>query len=84
MKISQCHTITKSQGLTQFRKVMAIAAESPTQSINTLFINMYKFRMLRQAVCTDIRVFIRSINYISRGNNHRGFVMTLRQTQHSL
>ena len=61
MKITQCHTITKSQRLTLFREEMAVGAESPTQIINKLCIIMYKFRMVRQVACTEIRVCIKCL-----------------------
>jgi hypothetical protein len=68
MKIIQCHIITKSQGLTLFREVMAVGAESPRQIINMHCINIYKFRMLGQM---ESHVIIRSINYISGGINRQ-------------
>jgi len=59
MKITQCHTITKSQWLTLFREEMAVGTESPTQIMNKLHIITYKFRMQRQVTCTEILVFIK-------------------------
>jgi hypothetical protein len=68
MKITQRHTITKSQVLTLFREVKAVSAESHTQIINTLCKIIYKFPMLMQVAS---HVFIRSINYISGGINRQ-------------
>ena len=58
MNITQCYTITKSQGLTLFREEMTVGAESPTYIISNLCIIMYKFRTLKQvAPTTSTQVF---------------------------
>ena len=68
MKITQCHTITKSQVLILFREVKAVGAEIAMQIINTRCIKIYKFLMLMQVASHEI---IRSINYMSGGINRQ-------------